>query len=162
MNQFYDFHGSPGRSTESCRTLKNNLEDLIQRGYFKNYIKWNDESKGNAEAENKRNLGPSQDKGDAKKQKKAPIFVMFEKFGGITDGEAHVRAVTQPTTRIFEVHEEAEIPKYPHMTFTREDCKGIVFPHSDPLVMIVEIAEQPVYRVIIDTKAEVNVIYKSC
>ena len=29
MNQFCDFHGSPGHSTESCKTLKNNLEDLI-------------------------------------------------------------------------------------------------------------------------------------
>ena len=48
------------------------------------------------------------------------------------------------------------------MTFTREDCKGISYPHSDPLVMVVEIAEQPVYRVLIDIGAEVNVIYKSC
>ena len=88
--------------------------------------------------------------------------MIFEKSGGITDGEAHLRAVTQPAARIFEVHEEAEIPKYPDMTFTIEDCKGISFPHSDLLVMVVEIAEQPVYRVLIDTRAEVNVIYKSC
>ena len=88
--------------------------------------------------------------------------MIFEISGGITDGEAHFKSVTQPTARIFEVHEEAEIPKYLDMTFTIEDCKGISFPHSDLLVMVVEIAEQPVYRVLIDTRAEVNVIYKSC
>ena len=64
--------------------------------------------------------------------------------------------------RISKVHEGAEIPEYPDMTFTREDCKGISFPYFDPLVMIVEIVELPVYRVLIDTGAEVNVIYKSC
>ena len=62
------------------------------------------------EAENKRNLGPSQDESDAKRQKKAPIFVILKKSGGITNEEAHLRAVTQPTARIFEVHEEVEVP----------------------------------------------------
>ena len=47
------------------------------------------------------------------------------------------------------------------MNFTKEDCKRISFPHSDPLVMIVEIAKQPVYRILIDTGVEVNVIYKN-
>ena len=73
-----------------------------------------------------------------------------------------MRAVTQPTARIFEVHEEVEIPECPDMTFTREDCRGISFPHSDPLVMVVEITERPIYRVLIDTGVEVNVIYKNC
>ena len=85
------------------------------------------------------------------------MFAIFEKSGGITDGEAHLRVVTQPTTMIFEVHEEAEIPKYLDMTFIREDRKGISFLHFDPLVMIVEIAEQPIYKVLIDIRAEVNV-----
>ena len=93
-NQFCDFHGNPGHSTKSRRTLKNNLEDLIQRGYFKIFVKWNDEQKRKTEAENKRNPGPSQDEGEAKRQKKAPIFVIFEKFRGMTDGEAHLRVVT--------------------------------------------------------------------
>lgn len=39
LAQFCNFHGASGHSTENCRMLKNNLEDLIQRGYFKNYIK---------------------------------------------------------------------------------------------------------------------------
>ena len=67
--------------------------------------------------------------------------MIFEKSGTITDGEAHLRAVTQPPARIFEVHEEAEMPECPDMTFAREDCRGISSPHFDPLVMVVEIAE---------------------
>ena len=90
------------------------------------------------------------------------IFVIFEISGGITDGEAHFKSVTQPTARIFEVHEGTEIPKCPDMPFTREDGKGISFSHSDPLFMVVEISERPVYKVLVDTEAKVNVINKSC
>ena len=82
-------------------------------------MKWNDEQKNKVEAENKRNLSPSQDESEAKRQKKTPIFVIFKKFGGTTDGQAHLRVVTQPTTRIFEVHKETKIPECPHITFTR-------------------------------------------
>lgn len=79
------------------------------------------------------------------RKKKALIFVIFEKSGVITDKEPHLRAVTKPGARIFKVHEEAEAPDCPNMNFTREDYRGISYPHSDPLVQVVEIAEQPVY-----------------
>lgn len=108
-------------------------------------MKWDSEQKGKTGAERKRNPGPDQDEEEPKRQKKAPIFVIFEKSGGITDEEAHLRAVTQPAARIFEVHEGTDAPDCPGMTFTREDCKGVIYPHNDPLVMIVDIAERPVY-----------------
>lgn len=66
MNQFCDFHGSLGHSTEACRTLKNNLEDLIQRGYFETFMKWNNDQKNKAGADGKRNLGPSQEEEEPK------------------------------------------------------------------------------------------------
>ena len=50
----------------------------------------------------------------------------------------------------------------PDTTFTMEDCRGVSYPHSGPLVMVVDIADQSVYRVLLDSVAEVNVIYKSC
>ncbi|CAO2830783.1 unnamed protein product [Amaranthus hypochondriacus] len=162
LTQFCDFHGALGHSTKNCRTLKNNLEDLIQRGYFKNFIKWDNEQKNKTGAERKRHPGPKRIEEEPKRQKKSPVFVIFKKSGGLTDEEAHLRAVVQPTARVFEVHKGAEAPYCPDMTFTKEDCKGVIFPHSDPLVMVVDIAEQPVYRVLIDTETDVNVIYKSC
>ena len=55
-------------------------------------MKWNDEQKNRVEVENKRNPSPSQDEGEAKRQNKVPIFVIFKKSEGITDGEAHLRA----------------------------------------------------------------------
>ena len=40
------------------------------------------------------------------------------------------------------------------MTFTREDCRGISYPHFDPLVMIIYIADQFDHRVLLDSGAE--------
>lgn len=87
--------------------------------------------------------------------------MILEKSEGITDGESHLRAVTQPTARIFEVYEGAEALDCPDKTFTKEDYKGISYPHSDPLDMVVDIVERPVYRVLIDTGEKVNVLNKS-
>ena len=44
------------------------------------------------------------------------------------------------------------------MTFNREDCRGVSYPHSDPLVMVVDIADQSVHKVFLGSGAEVNVI----
>ena len=48
------------------------------------------------------------------------------------------------------------------MTFTREDCKGVSYPHSDPLIMVKDIADQSVNRILLDSGGEVKIIYKSC
>ena len=39
-NKYYDFHECPGHSTEDCVQLKNNLEDLIRKGFFSQYKKF--------------------------------------------------------------------------------------------------------------------------
>ena len=50
----------------------------------------------------------------------------------------------------------------PDVTFTREDCRTVSYPHFDPLVMVIDIVDQSMHRVFLDNGAEVNVIYKSC
>lgn len=41
-----------------------------------------------------------------------------------------------------------------------EDLKGVIFPHLDPLVMIVDIDGHEVRRVLIDGGASINILYK--
>ena len=73
-----------------------------------------------------------------------------------------MRAATAPRLELMEVTEQEEPPSMLDVTFTREDCKGVSFSHSNPLVMVVDIADHSVHRVLLDSGAEVNVIYKSC
>jgi hypothetical protein len=87
---------------------------------------------------------------------------MIYKEFGISDNDAHLRAAIAPNYEMIEIMEQAEPPHLQDMTFTREDCRGISYPHSDLLVMVVDIADQSVHRVLLDNGAEINVIYKSC
>lgn len=50
--------------------------------------------------------------------------------------------------------------RLPDTTFTMEDLDGVIFPHSDPLVITVEIDQHKVHRVLADTGAGVIIIYK--
>ena len=72
---FCEFHECPGHWTEHCKSLMNNIEDLIQRGYFQQYNKERDSSKrqsGNSQARNEEE--PIQ-------KKKKEILVLFQKSG---------------------------------------------------------------------------------
>lgn len=48
----------------------------------------------------------------------------------------------------------------PDMTFTKYDLRGVMSPHSDTLVLKVDINKQDVYRVLLDRGDFVNVLYK--
>ena len=86
--------------------------------------------------------------------------MIFQK-SEIFDNKAPLRATTAPRLEPMEITEPAEPPQLPDMTFTREDCRGVSYPHSDPLVMVVDITDQAVHRMLLDSGAEINVLYKS-
>ena len=71
-------------------------------------------------------------------------------------------AATAPRLELMEITEQTEPPQLSDMAFTREDCRRVSYPHSDPLVVVIDIADQSVHRVLLDSGAKVNVIYKSC
>lgn len=56
--------------------------------------------------------------------------------------------------------EGAIVPNVPNMTFTKEDLRGMVFPHSYPLVMTIDIDAHEVRKVLINGGASFNVLYK--
>ena len=64
------------------------------------------------------------------------------------ESEVNLRAATAPSLVLMEVIEQEEPPPMLDMTFTREDCRRVSYPHSDPLEMVVDIADQSVHRVL--------------
>lgn len=49
----------------------------------------------------------------------------------------------------------------PDLTFTKKDCAGVTYPHNDPLVVTIDIANRAIHRVLIDSGSSVNVLFKS-
>ncbi|XP_057545951.1 uncharacterized protein LOC130824945 [Amaranthus tricolor] len=131
------FHECPGHWTEHCKQDKTFC-------------------KRQAESRSRQARG----EGEQAPKKKKEIFVIFQK-SEIFDNKAPLRATTAPRLEPMEITEPAEPPQLPDMTFTREDCRGVSYPHSDPLVMVVDITDQSVHRMLLDSGAEINVLYKS-
>ncbi|XP_010275029.1 PREDICTED: uncharacterized protein LOC104610215 [Nelumbo nucifera] len=50
-NKYFHFHKDVGHDTENCRNLKNEIEDLIKRGYLRHFIKdeWRPEERTSKE-----------------------------------------------------------------------------------------------------------------
>ena len=47
------------------------------------------------------------------------------------------------------------------MTFTEDDASHVQFPHNDPLVVTLQIANHRVHMIQVDTGSSVNVLYKA-
>ena len=50
--------------------------------------------------------------------------------------------------------------KEPNMTFTAEDYEGISYPHDDPLVVSLDIANHTVHRILVDGGSAANILFR--
>lgn len=51
-------------------------------------------------------------------------------------------------------------PNHPPITFSPDDAEGIHVPHNDPLLVVLEIGEYDVTKVLIDTRSSVDLIFR--
>lgn len=49
-------------------------------------------------------------------------------------------------------------PPYQHIIFTLEDGKGVLYPHDDPMVIVVDIDGFIVKRVLVDSRSSCNML----
>lgn len=88
------------------------------------------------------------------------MIMHHSKVSSETKVHLHQFHYNTPHVLSYNEGEGAIVPNVPDMTFTKEDLKGVIFPHSDPLVMMVSIDGHEMRKVLIDGGASVNVLYK--
>ncbi|XP_056698460.1 uncharacterized protein [Spinacia oleracea] len=151
---FCAFHNDHGHYTEHCKELKDNIEELVRKGYLSQI------EQAPPLRQETRSL-PETSKEGADRGKRPTIWVISggPVHGGTISGavkslEEHRHLVSYHSTRKW-----PEPPPLPVITFTSEDYRGIIYPHDDPLVLELEIASFPVKRCMIDGRSSANIIF---
>ncbi|XP_021851068.2 uncharacterized protein [Spinacia oleracea] len=187
---FCDFHNEHGHLIEDCRDLKDNIEDMVRKGYFSQYRARQGNGNYNPAGGNTANsYRPQQQqnqqqyprieqpyqpprieqrqpetsaKAEQRDNEKKPLVFVISGgpvHGGTISGasrslEEHRHMVNYHSTRVW-----LSPPSIPVMTFSESDCRGIIFPHDDPLVLTIDIANADVNRVLIDGGSSENIIF---
>ncbi|XP_057248958.1 uncharacterized protein LOC130590504 [Beta vulgaris subsp. vulgaris] len=150
-SKWCDFHGDHGHITEDCRHLKDNLEDLIRRGYFSQY-----------KAQTK--------EGDLVKPVTRNVQSRISEIHVISGGPIHGGSVNGAKASLKEFRHHVNFnaslpwknpPAMPAMSFTLEDAKHVVYPHDDPLVVTLKVSNCLVHRILVDGGSSANILYLS-
>ncbi|XP_021851723.1 eukaryotic peptide chain release factor GTP-binding subunit-like [Spinacia oleracea] len=152
---------------EDCRDLKDNIEDMVRKGYFSQYRARQGNGNHNPAGANPANSYRPQQQQNQQQYprieqpyqpprieqrpletsaraeqrdngKKPPVFV-------ISGGPVHGGTISGASR---------SLEKHKHM-----DCRGIIFPHDDPLVLTIDIENADVNRVLVDGGSSTNIIF---
>ncbi|XP_048493253.1 uncharacterized protein LOC104883311 [Beta vulgaris subsp. vulgaris] len=150
-SKWCDFHGDHSHLTEDCRHLKDNLEDLIRKGYFSLY-----------KAQTK--------EGGLIKPANRNVQSRINEINVISGGPIHGVSINGAKASLKEFRHHVNFneslpckkpPAMPAISFTLEDAKHVVYPHDDPLVVTLKISNCLVHRILVDGGSSANILYLS-
>lgn len=157
--KYYHFHKDHGHYTNKCQDLKEQIEELIQRGKLQKFVKKDYQARQRTE-EKSINDHKEEDRDNLK-----PIVGEIKTITGgpVVEGlYKSLRKVVQMQVNI--VHINHPIAKH-HRTgnydivFSERDVKGIKQPHNDPLVIMLTIEGYNTRKVLVDNGSSADVMY---
>ncbi|XP_021713459.1 uncharacterized protein LOC110681614 [Chenopodium quinoa] len=144
-----------------------NIEDLVRRGYLNQFKQHADLPRRRDEDRIGRDRrgghrGPAEDR-DRDSKPEGRVYVIN---GGPVHGETMNKARADLRAMIHQINYNKKrrwppLPPQPRATFVEYDQEGIVYPHDDPLVVTMRIANWEVDRILIDGGSSTNIIYIS-
>ncbi|XP_058189307.1 uncharacterized protein LOC131306895 [Rhododendron vialii] len=161
-DKYCRFHRDHRHNTDDCIDLKQQIEDLIQRGRLQCFVTKKHQKQPRKE-------DTSKERRDGAAPRSGPIGEIKIIHGGFAGGgeSSHARKAQLRKLRTEEylevniidrpskIQKKEEIP----IIFSEEDLKGIQIPHDDPLVITIVIANYLTRRVLIDSGSSADILY---
>jgi len=150
-SQYCEYHGRTGHKTDDCRHLKNAIEEQVRKGDLSKFVSETPET--SADGSNKKSA--------FKRLGVIHVIIGGNENGGSAHGhKRHLNELYQAVNYV--PNTAATASTVPDITIGKKDYEGVVAPHSDPLVVHLDIANHLVMRCLIDTGAYTNIMYKEC
>ncbi|XP_043710453.1 uncharacterized protein LOC122659404 [Telopea speciosissima] len=168
-NKFCEFYKDVGHDTENCRQLKREIEDVIQKGHLRWYVKGDvkDNTRGREATRNNRGRDNRARRGDDRDRQgnrrddqrevrrdrdeantsTAPAILTI--LGGPGQESAR-RAKTKVRFVAMAEVPEKKARTESIITFSDKDMEGLSWPHDDAIVVQAVIANRPVHRILVD------------
>ncbi|GFY99208.1 hypothetical protein Acr_13g0006090 [Actinidia rufa] len=133
-NKYCEFLQDHGHNTEDCFQLKEQIADLIKKGYLRKYV------------------------ADC-----PPPNSPKRRYGGCSTSsrKKHVRnANGRADEEVYNLSSSA-VDILPPITFNNDDLRGLHFPHDDALVVSAFIANFNVQRILVDNRSSADILFIS-
>lgn len=147
-----NFHRDYGHVTDDYKDLKDGIEDLIQRGNFKQYQPETDQERS-PRVDNVQTWSVKERINEIHVISGGPIH-----SGSIDGAKANLKEVRHQVN----YHNTGQWPAPPAMSsvaFTADDTKGVIYPHDDPLVVSLHISNAMVHRILGDGGSSANILF---
>ncbi|GFY84700.1 hypothetical protein Acr_03g0014740 [Actinidia rufa] len=152
-NKYCEFHRDHGHNTEDCFQLREQIADLIKRGYLRKYI-----------TDRPPPHSPERKYGDNR-----PTAGNIQTIhGGFGSGGCSTSSRKKHARSAFRSIEEEVYnlsspcaSDQPPITFSSNDLRGLHLPHDDALVVSAVIANFNVQRILIDSGSSADILFVS-
>uniref|UniRef100_A0A2N9ENB8 Uncharacterized protein n=1 Tax=Fagus sylvatica TaxID=28930 RepID=A0A2N9ENB8_FAGSY len=147
------YHRERGHLTETCRNYKALLEELVRDGHLHQFV-------DNTKLQQQRVHNP---------KPKAPIGTIdvihsharADSLRTETREAAHLREVFQVSEGVTPAPKRLRKEMTEEIIFTDRDLEGVQLPHSDALVVTMQIGDFEVKRILIDPGSSAEIMYDS-
>ncbi|KAL0420395.1 UNVERIFIED_CONTAM: hypothetical protein Slati_3062400 [Sesamum latifolium] len=166
-DKYCKFYKNRGHSTEDCYHLKNEVKELIQRGYLKEYME--NKPPEHAFTHQRLNVGLEEAEGSRRREKgkeNLPTTGVIEVVtGGPVGGDsARARkALMRATSTSQEIYDcrEVIITETPEekISFSSKDLEKGISPHNDALVISSTVSNFWVKKVLVDSESMKNILF---
>ncbi|GFZ12755.1 hypothetical protein Acr_23g0011400 [Actinidia rufa] len=152
-NKYCEFHWDHGHNTETCFQLKEQIVDLIKRGYLRKYVVTRPppNSPERRYGDNRPTTGDIQ-----------TIHGGFGSGGYSTSSrKKHARSALRLAEEEIYNPSSSYVSDQTPITFSNDDLRGLHLPHDDALVVSAVIANFNVQRILIDNGSSADILFIS-